>query len=717
MGRNQFLNKHQFLRMSREELERKWKAQKLMEQEEMLLMEAKARALQYVASSAAGGTVSVEPEIVTLDIGAVLFLDTTWKYLYLDYKNGTISDPIDTQVPATYQYYMRDISGPIQDKGLVYVLSENQNPFDSEDPTDISVVHIGVNGELVDTKYIIFKLGDLTDDTSSYDGLAHMTIKNNGLSSVVSIFNGIEIISKEYQVLEGYEFMQIFSGSSQDSTAGGRVFIYKLYFAESESLAEIVSIDPETGQETILFSDDIFSIGEPSVLMYYPGSIFYIGFYEPEAGYLFKMRGYDAISGSMVFNLDFDSDIPGSVLGNSDFIFYGKNNMQVMLTYDDGISEKARIYNFDGDSGEIVNQDIEGFSDFDDVVIRRSSIDPYLLHSYTESEGIANIFYAGEISDGLMTVPDLCVVYYLLKGESSYRTYVVRASGDPERSINLNWGDGFLSLGRDLYIECDLGDVFGLSGNLSLVNLGSTVNVIETGTTTDIMEGLALFPSGDNSLYLISQNPLYEALLLGPEGVVIDQITTELNEIRISGGPGFLLTPSASYYWNGTSSGFQELSGFNNADAPEYATPDRMASGNLMIFNSDLSPVNYLLASNDSLGNQISLDQEAGGYVYLGKSTFFYLIKDTSIKLYLYDLSGNLLQSYEESGGFEAIDAVGMVADKLLGIRRVTEESRVDVFIGSSAGIAKSTINGLDYQIIPMINDMIWFDQYFQPGP
>ena len=48
MGKNQFLNKHQFLGISKEELERKWRVQELMEQEEMLLMEAKARALQCI---------------------------------------------------------------------------------------------------------------------------------------------------------------------------------------------------------------------------------------------------------------------------------------------------------------------------------------------------------------------------------------------------------------------------------------------------------------------------------------------------------------------------------------------------------------------------------------------------------------------------------------------------------------------------------------------
>ena len=693
--------------MNKEELERKWKAQKLMEQEEMLLMEAKARALQYIASSAAGGSIAGEPEIVTFDVGAVLFLDTTWKYLYLDYENGTISEPVDTQIPGTYQYYIKFLSGPIQDKGLAYTLSEVQDLNAAVDPFGLSVIYIGVNGELIDTKYLSFDPEVITDDSLYCDGVAHMSINNEGLSSTVSIFNGTEIITKEYQVLEEYDFMLINSGSGQDFTAGGKVFLYKIYFTGSGPvLVEIVSVNPLTGEEVVILSDDIFSIGDPIALAYYPGNVFYLGFLNYETSNLSRIYGYNVNTGAMVSNIDLVSDIPGNIVGSSDLIFYGSNSLQFIIRYEDG-PEKGRIYNLNGNTGVIATQEIEGFSDFDDFVIRSSTFDPYTLHLYTESEGIANIFYAGTPSDGLMTVPDICSIYYLPKGGSSYQTYTLRASGDPERSINLNWGDGFLSLGRDLYIECDLGDVFGLSGNLSLVNLGSTVNVIETGTTTDIMEGLALFPSGDNSLYLISQNPLYEALLLGPEGVVIDQITAELNGIRISGGPGLLLTPSTSYYWNGTSSGFQELSGFNNADAPVYATPDRMASGNLMIFNSDLSPVNYLLASNDSLGNQISLDQEAGGYVYLGKSTFFYLITDTSNKLYLYDLSGNLLQSYEESGGFEAIDAVGMVADKLLGIRRVTEESRVDVFIGSSAGIAKSTINGLDYQIIPMINDMI----------
>lgn len=727
MGRNQFLNKHQFLRMNKEELERKWKAQKLMEQEEMLLMEAKARALQYIASSAAGGSITGEPEIVTFDVGAVLFLDTTWKYIYLDYENGTISEPVDTQIPGTYQYYIRELSGPIQDKGLVYVLSDTtdtKDPYNTGSSFNLSVIYIGINGELVDTRYFHIDPNGISDYLLYCDGVAHMSINNEGLSSTVSIFNGTEIITKEYQIPEEYGFMRISSGSAQNFTAGGKIFLYKIYYSFTESspvLMEIASVNPLTGEEVVILSDDIFSIGDPIALAYYPGNVFYLGFRDYETSNLSRIWGYNVNTGAMVFNIDLVSDIPGNIVGSSDRIFYGSNSLQLIIRYEDG-PEKGRIYNFNGNTGVIATQEIEGFSDFDDFVIRSSTFDPYTLHLYTESEGIANIFYAGTPSGGLMTVPDLCSIYYLPKGESSYQTYTLRASGDPERSINLNQDEGFLSLGRDLYIECDLGDVFGLSGNLSLVNLGSTVNVIETGTTTDIMEGLALFPSGDNSLYLISQNDLYEALLLGPGGVVIDQITTELNEIRISGALVILLTPSTSYYWNSTSSGFQEVSGFNNADAPEYATPDRMVSGDLMIFNSDLSPVNYLLASNDSLGNQISLDQEAGGYVYLGKSTFFYLITDTSNKLYLYDLSGNLLQSYEEGGEFEVIDVVRMVADKLLGIRRVTgesrvDESRVDVFIGSSAGIAKSTINGLDYQIIPMINDMIWFDQYFQPRP
>ncbi len=718
MGRNQFLNKHQFLRMSREELERKWKTQKLMEQEEILLMEAKARALQYIASSAAGGSTTGEPEIVTFDLGAVLFLDTTWKYLYLDYENGTISEPVDTQIPGTYQYYIQELSGPIQDKGLVYALSDVQDPFGSGDLSSLSIFYIGINGEIVDIKYLDIDPEGLSDDSIAFDGVAHMCIENDGLSSIVSIFNGTEIITKEYQVPEEYDFMLISAGSAQDFTSGGRVFFYKIYFTESDPvLVEVISTDPLTGQEITLLSEDVFSLGNPVALAYYPGNVFYLGFENYESEQLSELRGYNVDSGSMIFNVDLISEIPGSVVGISDYIFYGKNNMQVIIRYDDGISEKGRIYNFNGDTGGITTQEVEGFSDFDDVVIRRSTFDPYVLHLYTESEGIANIFYAGTPSEGVMTVPDLCSIYYLPKGGSSYQTYILRASGDPERSINLNWGADNLSIGRDIYVEADLGDEFGLSGNLSLVNLGSTVNVIEDVATTDIMEGLALLPSGDNSLYLIPQTPLLKALLLGPDGVLIDEVVDDVTILRISGDSGFLFAKFTQYYWNSSSSGFQELNGFKNADEPEYATPNRMMSGDLIIFNSELSPVNYLLVSKDSVGNPSSFEQDPDGEIHLGKSTFLYRTSDPVNNLYLYDFSGNLLQSYEEGEDPQILDSLGMIGNKFLAIRRVPEENRVDILIGSSAGITKSTINGFDYQIIPMINDVIWFDQNSHPDP
>lgn len=703
--------------MNKEELERKWKAQKLMEQEEMLLMEAKARALQYIASSAAGGSIAGEPEIVTFDVGAVLFLDTTWKYLYLDYENGTISEPVDTQIPGTYQYYIKFLSGPIQDKGLAYTLSEVQDLNAAVDPFGLSVIYIGVNGELIDTKYLSVDPVGITDYSLYCDGVAHVSINNEGLSSTVSIFNGTEIITKEYQVLEEYDFMLINSGSAQDFTAGGKVFLYKIYFTESGPvLVEVVSVNPLTGEEVVILSDNIFFIGDPLALAYYPGNVFYFSFLDYETSNLSRIWGYNVNTGAMVFNIDLVSDIPGNIVGNSDLIFYGSNSLQFIIRYEDG-PEKGRIYNFNGNTGVIATQEIEGFSDFDDFVIRSSTFDPYTLHLYTESEGIANIFYAGTPSDGLMTVPDICSIYYLPKGGISYQTYILRASGDPERSINLNWGADNLSIGRDIYVEADLGDEFGLSGNLSLVNLGSTVNVIEDVATTDIMEELDLLPSGDNSLYLISQAPLLKALLLGPDGVLIDEVVDDVIELRISGASGFLFAKFTQYYWNSSSSGFQELNGFKDAGEPEYATPDRMMSGDLIIFNSELSPVNYLLVSKDSVGNPSSFDQDPDGEIHLGKSTFLYRTSDPVNNLYLYDFSGNLLQSYEEGEDPESVDSLGMIGNKFLAIRRVPEENRFDVLMGSSAGIAKSTINGLDYQIIPMINDMIWFDQYFQPGP
>lgn len=124
-----------------------------MEQEEMLLMEAKARALQYIVSSGGSMIDNENPQILDVDMGAVLFFDGTWKYLYLDYKNGTISEPIDTLVTREYLYYMRDLGGPIQDKGLVYVLSDTKDPYNTGSSFNLSVIYIGINGELVDTRY------------------------------------------------------------------------------------------------------------------------------------------------------------------------------------------------------------------------------------------------------------------------------------------------------------------------------------------------------------------------------------------------------------------------------------------------------------------------------------------------------------------------------------------------------------------------------------
>ena len=714
MGRNQFLNKHQFIRMSKDELERKWKAHRLIEQEEMLLMEAKAKALQYIASSsAAGGSVpQAEPEEAIFDVGAVLFLDSTWKYLYLDYENGVISDPIDTGISDSYQYFLKGLSGPVQDKGLVYVVSEVLDPYSEVNPFNISIIYIGVNGELIETKSITADPDNLF--LTNVDGIAHTFIEGTGLISTLSIFNGSEMISNEYQNIQGYDGFNIIPGGS----VGGRIILYVLFYSgESIPLVKILSLDPKNGEEIEIYSGDLFSMGDPEGRAYYSGDILYMIFYDFETGLLSRIIGWNVNSGINVFDEDIVSGVTGPILGNSELIFYGMNSMQIIVTYDVESVEHAKIYNFDGTNKIVTKQEVEGFSEFDDVVIRRSSFDPYTIHTYTESEGIANIFYSGTPSDGIMTVPDLCSIYYHLKGEESYRTYVIRESGDPERSINLNYGQNLLSIGKDLYIEADLGDPSGLSGGLSIVNLGETIKIIEEIADTSIMEGLSLFPSGDNSLYVIAQESLYKILLLGPGGEIISAILDSLDKLRISGESGFLQGLSGQYYWNSQSSGLQELSNYPGAIESEYATLDRKSDGNLIVYNSETSPVNYFILSKNSVGDVIQLDLEAPGEFILGKSTIMYRITDTDNKFFIFDFQGNLLQSYDEPEEYVGISEFYLTGNKFLAVRRNTEENNADIFMGSSTGISKNTVNGFNFQILPMLNDLIWFDQYTYPEP
>lgn len=571
--------------MSKAELERKWRVQKLMEQEEMLLMEAKARALQYIVSSGGSMIDNENPQILDVDMGAVLFFDGTWKYLYLDYKNGTISEPIDTLVTREYLYYMRDLGGPIQDKGLVYVLSDTKDPYNTGSSFNLSVIYIGINGELVDTRYFHIDPDGISDYLLYCDGDAHIGIKNDGQKTTAIIFNGYKTTEKEYTIKPGYEFMTSFTGAGQNNVVDGKILLYHVYLIDyNPAFVDIISIDVSTMEDNIIISENIFILGEPNILGYYPGNMIYFTF--TIDGYFTRLRGYDINTGDLVFDFDPIQSIPGTITGNPDFIFYGKNNLQIIFGYLHESIPRKRIYNFIGGSKNVITQDIDNTPGYS-IITRRSTFDPYSLNSYTESNGIVNIFYTGQTSTPL-TVPDLCTVYYLMDGESQYRTYVVRGAGDPERSINLSQAGNFFKPGKDLYIESDMGNLEGLSGTLSIIYLGETINIIDIEEQVGNGDSpIVLLPSGHNSLYLI---PIvggeYKVLLLGPEGSLIEQFNIYPELIGIS-GPSIFLNDSVSgisYYYNEVSSGFSQLNGFK-ATTSQYMTSDRSQDGNLIIYD------------------------------------------------------------------------------------------------------------------------------------
>lgn len=122
MRKEQFFGRHQNNSISQKELERKWNMY-MREQEEMRMIFEAARSASAVSAAAAGGASGETVPVAIQEFGESVFFIyknsvlANYHVVTLDFTSGTITAPVDTNIPNDYYYSYSDM---IAGKGIMY---------------------------------------------------------------------------------------------------------------------------------------------------------------------------------------------------------------------------------------------------------------------------------------------------------------------------------------------------------------------------------------------------------------------------------------------------------------------------------------------------------------------------------------------------------------------------------------------------------------------
>lgn len=634
MNKEQFTAKMRDHNLMQEELDRKWKAY-LVEQEQaeidrrwkQFLFEKEqstSRDLNPAApASSGGGGATVVPSISEQTYIEFFRTDNhdNWMYLQLNVDSGIPTALLDSGVDKSWSvdFYLP----PVQKKGYV-IIFRNGGDYKflliAPDGSILTTIEssTGWDGNLLDGNAIVFffSVNDTDISFTFFDG-------ENYKTTIYENADSIDLGTEwDYTTADGKFFGAVVYNNGDRSS--------RLFDASGD-----VELNYHADGDPITESRWAYTFGNFVVILKYNSN----------TGHWTRMSIFNT-SGTLTA----DVDLLAMPLNNINFEFYGTDKMQVVFWTDD-TADDWQIYNYKGSSENLIYT-TESRGLFDQLEVRSNNKYPSYRFSFAP-ESILNIFYNFDSYSGNFYMSGHLKVAYLFDSDVLYQRYTINDTGVADKGFSFGTEPNSASVS----LLSNLGD--GYLSNIYFMPNGD-INTIQIALLSDISGGGSWYSydmCGNRvAFYYAKQNDSnnYVFILYQPDGTVIGTLDTPTQAIYQSTSYDSMFIRRYDdgneqlWYFNNSVSVITETSthpGFND-ETPFYELPNALDSGIFSFFFYNVPSVKIL--TKTSISDEIALPESNGdANFYLGKqyALYQYQNEDDFIVLNLYDFDLTLLRS------------------------------------------------------------------------
>lgn len=394
MNFERYSDKHRNLKISRAEIERKFK---LKLEEEMILeaMGQKAKGSANAPGVGGGGNVSsLQSQLVVIKEREA----TTYTYYVFNYTDGTINGPHDTGIAVADYQFTNSEQIPVNKKGYCHKFYNNST-------NDFALLFINATGEIIET--ITGNTGDLS--VNVLDG-KYIVAWDYDLFTMW-IFDGEKVYTDSTTVVgvDGYGIIGNWDRTNTDgfflysyTDAGGGQNTTKFYQWKSSSFSEVYSITHDFNIDLQLHS--WAEANKLFIRKYDNDTSSYIGFIVIDS------------LGSVLQNIELDN----STYTDVNFDRFGSDKMFLILYNSGDVNVDYKIFAYDAGEDQLIETTIDRAT-YTNISTYSEAKGQAIFYDYIIPENCYMAFYHPTGNSGFgMTEYDYFKFVGFFEGESDF---------------------------------------------------------------------------------------------------------------------------------------------------------------------------------------------------------------------------------------------------------------------------------------------------------